>query len=158
MDYATFGGGCFWGLEYAYRQRRGIMYSAVGFSGGHIEYPSYEDVCGGNTGHAEVVHLKFDDSQISYQELLDIFWDLHDPSSLNKQGPDEGSQYRSVIFYHNSDQKACIEENIARLNASGQYNRPVVTEVLPFSSFFKAEEYHQQYFEKNPDKRSCHLS
>ncbi|MBI4489101.1 MAG: peptide-methionine (S)-S-oxide reductase MsrA [Deltaproteobacteria bacterium] len=145
---ATFGAGCFWGVEAAFRKVRGVLSTAVGYSGGTLINPAYEDVCTGQTGHAEVVQVDYDPSQVSYGELLEVFWQIHDPTTLNRQGPDIGTQYRSAIFYHSPEQKAQAEASREWLEKSGRAKRPIVTEIMPASEFHRAEEYHQQYFEK----------
>jgi peptide-methionine (S)-S-oxide reductase len=148
-EQATFGAGCFWGVEAAFRQVRGVVATAVGFMGGTLQNPTYRDVCSDTTGHAEVVQVEFDPSAVSYEELLDIFWSIHDPTTLNRQGPDVGTQYRSVIFFHTPEQEAAARASKQRLERSGAYRRPIVTEITPASPFYRAEEYHQQYFEKH---------
>jgi peptide-methionine (S)-S-oxide reductase len=145
---ATFGAGCFWGVEAAFRQVPGVVDAAVGYSGGRTARPSYQDVCSGRTGHAEVVEVTFDPSKVSYDELLDVFWANHDPTTKDRQGPDVGEQYRSAIFYHSPEQQAAAEASKARENASGRHRRPIVTDVTPASDFWRAEEYHQRYLEK----------
>lgn len=145
---ATFGAGCFWGVEETFRTLKGVISTAVGYSGGTKENPTYEDVCTDRTGHAEVVEIEFDPSQISYQQLLDVFFSNHNPTTLNRQGPDAGSQYRSAIFYHSPEQKAAAEEAKDRLQKSGKFPRPIVTTIEPASTFWRAEEYHQQYLKK----------
>lgn len=145
---ATFGAGCFWGVEEAYRNVPGVTSTAVGYLGGTMENPSYKDVCGGRTGHAEVVQVEFDASVVSYRELLEVFWSNHDPTTLNRQGPDVGSQYRSAIFFHNGEQEATAIASKEELDRSGRFADPVVTEITPASTFFRAEEYHQRYLEK----------
>ena len=145
---ATFGAGCFWGVEAAFRQIKGVKATAVGFMGGHQDSPSYEDVCYKNTGHAEVVEVEFDPSLVSYETLLNVFWENHDPTTLNRQGPDVGEQYRSAIFFHDAEQEKAARESKASLEASGRYRRPVVTAIVPASTFWRAEDYHQQYLEK----------
>ncbi|MFH1387224.1 MAG: bifunctional methionine sulfoxide reductase B/A protein [bacterium] len=145
---ATFGGGCFWHVEEKFRKVKGVVDTAVGFAGGTVPDPSYEQVCRTNTSHAEVVHLKFNPKVISYDKLLDIFWQIHDPTQLNGQGADIGEQYRSVIFYYNEAQKKAAINSKARLAKSGKYKKPIVTQIVPASQFFKAEEYHQRYLEK----------
>jgi peptide-methionine (S)-S-oxide reductase len=148
MKTAIFGAGCFWGVEAAFHEIDGVISTAVGYSGGHFENPTYKDVCTGETGHAEVVQLKFDDTKVSYEALLDTFWTIHDPTTLNHQGPDVGTQYRSVIFYHDTEQEALARESLARQEANGKFRRPIVTEIVAESAFFRAEDYHQQYFKK----------
>ena len=145
---ATFAAGCFWGVEAAFRQVKGVVSTAVGFTGGTVKDPSYEQVCTGNTGHAEAVEVVYDPSTISYGELLSVFWSLHDPTTLNRQGPDWGSQYRSAIFYHTPQQQAEAETSKQQLERSHRYKRPVVTQVVPAADFYRAEEYHQRYYEK----------
>ena len=146
---ATFGAGCFWGIEPVFRQTDGVKDAAVGYAGGKTEYPTYEDVCSDETGHAEVVEVTFDPAEVAYETLLDIFWDNHDPTTRNRQGPDVGTQYRSVIFYHSPEQKAAAEKKLAELQQSGRFRRPIVTEIEPAPVFYRAEEYHQQYLAKH---------
>ena len=148
MAEATFAAGCFWGVEAAFRQVEGVLETAVGYSGGDYENPSYKDVCTGKTGHAEVVRVKFDPERVSYEELLDVFWSEHNPTTKNRQGWDIGTQYRSAIFYHDDEQKAVATESRDRLEASRRYRRPIVTEITQVSKFYPAEEYHQRYLEK----------
>jgi peptide-methionine (S)-S-oxide reductase len=148
MEKATFGAGCFWGVEAAFRQVKGIVSTAVGYMGGTLKNPTYQDVCTDKTGHAEVVQVEYDPSQVSYEELLRVFWDNHDPTTLNRQGPDVGAQYRSAIFYHTPEQKAAGETSKGVLASSGKFRRPIVTEIVPATDFWCAEEYHQQYLEK----------
>src|SRR5580658_142762 len=148
MEKATFGAGCFWGVEAAFRELKGVVSTAVGYAGGAHPNPTYQDVCSDETGHAEVVEVEFDPSQVSYDDLLRVFWENHDPTTLNRQGPDVGTQYRSVIFYHDAAQQAAAEASKAALAKSGRYRRPIVTAILPAPEFWRAEEYHQQYLEK----------
>lgn len=148
MEKATFAAGCFWGVEAAFRQVKGVLSTAVGYTGGTTENPTYRDVCTDKTGHAEAVLVEFDPSVVSYNELLDVFWNIHDPTTLNRQGPDFGSQYRSAIFYHNEEQKVAAIASKERLEKSGKYRNSIVTEITPASEFYMAEEYHQQYLEK----------
>jgi len=148
MEKATFAAGCFWGVEAAFRQIQGVKSTTVGYSGGSFPNPTYQEVCTGRTGHAEVVHLEYDPAQVSYQELLDVFWTIHDPTTLNRQGPDIGTQYRSAILFHSPEQEAAARTSKQKLEASGRYPRPIVTEIAPASEFYRAEEYHQQYLEK----------
>lgn len=155
MAKATFGAGCFWGIEAEFRALKGVTDTAVGYLGGTLDNPSYRDVCTGRTGHAEVVEVEYDPAQISYEELLALFWEMHDPTTLNRQGPDIGTQYRSAIFYHDEAQKQAAEQSKAQLEASGKHRRPVVTEITPTSKFYIAEDYHQQYLEKR-GLASCH--
>jgi peptide-methionine (S)-S-oxide reductase len=145
---ATFGAGCFWGVEETFRKLKGVVSTAVGYAGGTKDNPSYEDVCTDETGHAEVVEVEFDRSQISYTQLLDVFWSNHNPTMLNRQGPDVGSQYRSVIFHHSPEQKAAAEFSKDELEKSRRFNRPIVTQIEPAPRFWRAEEYHQRYLEK----------
>jgi peptide-methionine (S)-S-oxide reductase len=156
MEKATFGAGCFWGVEAAFRQINGVRATAVGYAGGIYENPTYEDVCSGHTGHAEVVEVQFDPAVVSYDELLKVFWENHDPTTLNRQGADIGAQYRSAIFYHTPEQEAAARASKQALDASGQYRRPIVTEITPAGTFYRAEEYHQQYFEKRGISH-CHI-
>jgi peptide-methionine (S)-S-oxide reductase len=145
---ASFAAGCFWGVEAAFRQVPGVLATAVGYEGGNTENPTYEDVCRKNTGHAETVEVDFDPKRVSYGQLLDVFWENHDPTTLNRQGPDVGEQYRSAIFFHDPDQEREARASKERLEKSGRYRRPVVTEITPASRFWRAEDYHQQYLEK----------
>jgi peptide-methionine (S)-S-oxide reductase len=156
MKKATFGAGCFWGVEAEFRNVPGVIEAIVGYSGGRTENPTYEQVCTDQTGHAEVVEVEYDPSRVSYGQLLDVFWSSHDPTQLNRQGPDFGTQYRSVIFYHDEEQKAEAEASKARLDSSGTFRRPIVTQVVPAVPFYRAEEYHQRYLEKH-GRASCHL-
>jgi peptide-methionine (S)-S-oxide reductase len=156
MEKATFGAGCFWGVEEAFRRVKGVVSTQVGFSGGYVENPSYEDVCAGDTGHAEVVQLEFDPDQVTYKDLLSVFWNIHDPITPNRQGPDVGEQYRSVIFYHTEEQRRAAAEAKAELDRSGRFARPVVTAIEPAGPFYRAEEYHQRYLEKRGMK-GCHI-
>ena len=145
---ATFGAGCFWGVEETFRNSKGVLSTAAGYAGGTKENPTYEDVCSDKTGHAEVVEVEFDRSQITYDELLDIFWSNHNPTTLNRQGPDVGMQYRSAIFYHSPEQKSTAEASRKKVDASGRFGRPVVTQIEPAPKFWRAEEYHQRYLQK----------
>ena len=147
-EIATFAAGCFWGVEAVFRQVKGVIDVLVGYAGGTTENPTYEEVCSGNTGHAESVQVTFDPKVVSYNDLLFVFWENHDPTTLDKQGPDVGSQYRSAIFYRNDKQKQEAQESREAFAASGNYKDPIVTEIVPLAAFYKAEEYHQQYFEK----------
>lgn len=156
LEQATFGAGCFWGVEETFRQTPGVTDTAVGYEGGTLENPTYRDVCTGTTGHAEVVQVSFDPALVSYDTLLDIFWANHDPSTLNRQGPDHGTQYRSAIFYHSPEQQVTAEASKEKWSASGRFRRPIVTEVIPSQSFYRAEEYHQQYLAKR-GMASCHV-
>ena len=155
-ELATFGAGCFWGVEATFRSVKGVKDATVGYLGGTLENPTYKDVCTGRTGHAEVVQVVFDPAQVTYGKLLDVFWDSHNPTTLNRQGPDVGTQYRSAIFYHSDEQKRIAEESKARQTTSGRFSRPIVTEITPASAFYKAEDYHQRYLEKR-GLASCHI-
>jgi peptide-methionine (S)-S-oxide reductase len=155
-DIATFGAGCFWGVETLFRSVPGVLDAAVGYLGGTLPNPTYEDVCTGRTGHAEVVQVRFDPSVVSFDDLLDVFFESHDPTTLNRQGPDVGTQYRSAVFFHSEEQRVAAEAFKARLDASRVFRRPVVTEIAPASTFYRAEEYHQQYLEKR-GQASCHI-
>lgn len=146
---AMFAAGCFWGVEAAFRQVVGVTATTVGYSGGHAESPTYAQVCTDRTGHAETVQVQFDPAQVSYERLLDVFWTCHDPTQVNRQGPDVGSQYRSAIFYMSPQQQRAAEASKARLAASGKFARPMATEIAAAGTFYRAEEYHQQYLEKN---------
>lgn len=148
MAKATFGAGCFWGVEAAFRQIEGVKATAVGYAGGHTENPTYREVCSDKTGHAEVVEVEYDPTQIAYEQLLKVFWESHDPTQRNRQGPDIGSQYRSVIFFHTPEQEATAFQSKEELEKSGRYNRPIATSIEPAQPFWKAEDYHQQYLEK----------
>jgi peptide-methionine (S)-S-oxide reductase len=155
-DTATFAAGCFWGVEAAFSRVKGVLTTRVGYTGGHTECPTYEDVCSHTTGHAEAVELTFDPAVVTYEQLLDTFWAIHDPTTKNRQGPDIGDQYRSAIFYHSETQKAAAVAAAEKLAKSGKYRRPIVTEIAAASKFWPAEEYHQKYFEKHGDG-SCHV-
>lgn len=155
-ELATFAAGCFWGVEELFRTRKGVLKTTVGYMGGKKEHPTYEDVCSDTTGHAEAVQIEYDPSQISYEELLQIFWENHNPTTPNRQGPDVGSQYRSVIFYHTPEQKTRAQESKETLEKSGKYKTPIVTEILAAEPFYPAEDYHQQYLEKR-GLGSCHV-
>ncbi len=156
MGKATFGAGCFWGVEEAFRQVKGVTETRVGYLGGALKNPTYRDVCTGRTGHAEVVEVEYDPSKVSYEELLMVFWSVHNPTTLNRQGPDVGTQYRSAVFFHNAEQEAAAKVSKAKLQSSGRFNRPIVTEITPASEFYEAEDYHQRYLEKRGQK-SCGL-
>ena len=145
---ATFGAGCFWGVEETFRAVPGVVDTAVGYMGGTLNNPTYKDVCTDRTGHAEVVEVKYDPTQVSYDTLLDVFWNNHDPTTLNRQGPDFGTQYRSAIFYYTPEQEAAAQASKDRLAASGRFRRPIVTEITPAGTLYRAEEYHQRYLEK----------
>jgi len=156
MEKATFAAGCFWGVEATFRQTKGVQATAVGYSGGLLENPTYEDVCSDKTGHAEAVQVEYDPARVSYEELLHVFWNNHDPTTPDRQGPDVGSQYRSVIFYHSPEQQAAATASKERLEKSGKHRRPIVTEIVPAATFWRAEDYHQQYLEKR-GLSSCHV-
>lgn len=145
---ATFGAGCFWCVEDVFRKVKGVKSTTVGYAGGWKENPTYDEVCNDTTGHAEVVKVEYDPKIISYKELLDVFWHTHDPTTLNRQGPDIGAQYRSVIFYHDEEQEKIAQQTKDDLDNSSQFLKKIVTEILPAGKFYKAEEYHQQYYEK----------
>lgn len=157
VELATFAGGCFWCLEAVFKQLRGVQQVVSGYSGGHVEHPSYRQVCGGETGHAEVVQITFDPQLISYEDLLEVFFQTHDPTTLNRQGNDVGTQYRSTIFTHSPGQQEQAQAAIGRLNESGVYPSRIVTEVLPLKNFFAAEDYHQDYFALNGSQPYCQL-
>lgn len=156
MEKATFGAGCFWGVEETFRKMKGVASTAVGYSGGTLKNPSYRDVCTGQTGHAEVVQVEYDPVQVSYEDMLAVFWSCHDPTTLNRQGPDVGSQYRSAVFFHTPQQEAAARASKDKLNSSGMFKRPIVTEITPASEFWMAEDYHQQYIAKRGGG-SCHI-
>ena len=156
MEKATFGAGCFWGVELTFAQMPGVIETAVGYEGGKLDNPSYQDVCTDRTGHAEVVEVTFNPAKITYEQLLDQFFSLHDPTQLNRQGPDWGTQYRSAVFYHSPEQKAAAEAVVARLTAEHRFVKPIVTQVVPAETFWRAEEYHQKYLEKR-GVASCHI-
>ncbi|WP_456451142.1 peptide-methionine (S)-S-oxide reductase MsrA [Hydrogenimonas sp.] len=153
LEKATLGGGCFWCLEAVYENVKGVTDVASGYAGGHTDHPDYRSVCSGATGHAEVVQITYDPEVVSYEDLLDIFWTIHDPTTLNRQGADVGTQYRSVIFYHDDAQKKIAE--VSKEKAQARYRDPIVTEIAPLSKFWPAEEYHQDYFRKNPHQGYC---
>jgi peptide-methionine (S)-S-oxide reductase len=145
---ATFGGGCFWGVEAAFRQVEGVTATAVGYMGGTMENPTYRDVCTDETGHAEVVQVEYDPARLSYDKLLKVFWEVHDPTQLNRQGPDVGTQYRSAIFFHSPAQEAAAKASKEKLEKAGTFKRPIATQIVPAAEFWRAEDYHQQYLEK----------
>ena len=155
LDTATFGTGCFWCSEAIFERVKGVKSAVAGYSGGTVENPTYKEVCTGNTGHAEVVQITYDTSVVSYDELLEIFWKTHDPTTLNRQGADVGTQYRSVIFYHNEEQKEKAEYYKKKLEDKKIWNDPIVTEISPFTHFYKAEDYHQEYYDNNPNQGYC---
>ena len=155
-EIATFGASCFWGVEAALQQVPGVIDTAVGYSGGETPNPTYKDVCTDETGHAEVVQVTFDPAKVSYEQLLDVFWIAHDPTQVNRQGPDFGTQYRTAIFTHSSEQEAIAKKSRTALEASGKLKRPVATEITPAGTFYRAEEYHQKYLQKR-GAASCHF-
>ena len=154
---ATFAGGCFWGTEYVFQQLPGVKATRVGFMGGHVKNPTYKQICYSDTNHAEVVQLRYDPEQISYEKLVKVFFKTHAPTTLNRQGPDVGTQYRSAIYYHDDEQKQTAEKIKASFDASGEFINPIVTEIAPAEEFWKAENYHQDYFKKNPNHPACHI-
>ncbi len=154
-EYATFGGGCFWCVEAIYELADGVLATESGYTGGAVQNPSYGQICTGQTGHAEVVRVTYDPQKTSYQKLLDIFFDTHNPTTLNRQGNDVGTQYRSAVFYHSPKQKAAADQTISKLDASGEFENPIVTKVEPAAEFYKAERYHQDYFAQNPNASYC---
>lgn len=155
MEKATFAAGCFWGVEEVFRQVRGVSSTTVGYTGGSFDNPTYEDVCTGKTGHAEAVKVEFDPARVSYEELLTVFFENHDPTTLNRQGPDVGTQYRSAIFCHTPQQMTAAKAIKEKLERDGRYRKPIVTEIVPASKFYRAEEYHQRYLQKRGGSR-CH--
>jgi peptide-methionine (S)-S-oxide reductase len=156
-DTATLGGGCFWCLEAVYRELTGVEKVESGYSGGTVPNPTYEQVCTGTTGHAEVVQVTFDPAIISFREILEIFFSIHDPTTLNRQGNDVGTQYRSAIFYHSEEQKSIAEAMIRELDGAGHWRTPIVTEVTPFTAFYRAEDYHQEYYQNNSRQPYCRV-
>ena len=156
-DTATFGNGCFWCTEAIFEELEGVTSAISGYSGGHVENPTYKQVCTGQTGHAESLQIVYDPSKISYDEMLEVFWKTHDPTTLNRQGADVGTQYRSAIFYHNAEQKQKAEKYKAELDKSGAFNNPIVTEIVPEQPFYVAEDYHQNYFNQNGSQPYCQL-
>jgi peptide-methionine (S)-S-oxide reductase len=154
---AIFGAGCFWGVEAAFRAVTGVKEVTSGYSGGHVKNPSYRDVCTDKTGHAEVVQVEYDPSEVSYDDLLDVFWNCHNPTTLNRQGPDVGKQYRSAIFFYTPEQESAARASKEKLEQSGRWRAPVVTEITPASDFYSAEEYHQRYLEKRGISGHCHM-
>ena len=155
LEKATFGSGCFWCTEAVFERLKGVYKVVSGYSGGTVENPTYEQVCTGKTGHAEVTQITYDPKVITYDELLEVFWKTHDPTTLNRQGNDVGTQYRSVIFYHNDEQKRLAEKYKEELNKSGIWDKPIVTEIVPFTNFYPAENYHQNYYDNNPNQGYC---
>jgi peptide-methionine (S)-S-oxide reductase len=157
LEIATFGAGCFWCVEAVFQNLKGVAYVTSGYMGGHVKQPSYKEVCTGNTGHAEVCQIHFDPDTISYKELLEIFWQVHDPTTLNRQGNDVGTQYRSAVFYHNNDQRELAEFYRNELTEARAFLLPIVTEIVAAGEFYKAEDYHQNYFNQNGDEPYCRL-
>lgn len=157
LQKATFGAGCFWGVESLFRKVPGVTDVVVGYTGGELENPTYEDVCASTTGHAEAVEATYDTEKVGYDKLLEVFWNNHNPTTPNQQGPDRGTQYRSVIFYHDEDQQRLAEASKQALEGSGKWQQPIVTEIAPAQTFYKAEEYHQRYFEKQGIEPTCHI-
>ena len=155
-EIATFGAGCFWGVEAAFSRVPGVIEAVSGYSGGHTQNPTYKDVCTDETGHAEVVQVTFDPAKVSFEKLLEVFWTMHDPTQVNRQGPDFGSQYRTAVFFHSPEQEATAKKIKAELNASGKFKKPIATEITAASTFYRAEEYHQKYLEKR-GATSCHF-
>ena len=155
MAVATFGAGCFWGVELTFQKTKGVTSTSVGYSGGTTHNPTYEEVCTGRSGHAEVVQVEFDPSIVSYEELLDVLWGCHDPTTLNRQGPDRGTQYRSAIYYHSPEQEASAMASKAKADKSGRFSSPIVTEITSASEYYMAEDYHQKYLERR-GMGSCH--
>lgn len=156
VEVAVFGAGCFWGVEVAFAKVPGVIETTVGYEGGSLENPTYREVCTDETGHAEVVQVRFDPSQVTFEQLLDLFFSIHDPTQLNRQGPDWGTQYRSVVFYHSPEQEAAARAKIEQLTAENRFPKKIVTQVLPATNFWKAEDYHQKYLEKR-GMTSCHI-
>jgi peptide-methionine (S)-S-oxide reductase len=156
MEKATFAAGCFWGVEETFRKIKGVVSTAVGYTGGTMPNPTYHDVCTDRTGHAEALEVVYDSAQVSYDDLLKIFWENHDPTTLNRQGPDIGSQYRSAIFYHTPEQQRAAEASKEQLEQGGRFRRQIVTQIVPAAPFFRAEDYHQRYLEKRGQSH-CHL-
>lgn len=156
MALATFAAGCFWGVEEEFRCRKGVLSTEVGYTGGHTEGPTYEEVCSDRTGHAEAVRIEFDPGEISYEQLLDVFFVMHDPTSRDRQGPDVGSQYRSAIFFHDPEQEAAARRKVEELTRAGKFSRPIVTQIVPAGPFWRAEEHHQKYLASR-GLRGCHL-
>ena len=157
LETATFGSGCFWCTEAVFQDLKGVHKVESGYSGGHVRNPSYREVCNGTTGHAEVIQITFDPEVISFEDLLYVFWRTHDPTTLNRQGADVGTQYRSAVFYHNEMQKAAAEKSKKETDESGLWANPIVTEITPFTNFYKAEDYHQNYYLSNPYQPYCQM-
>lgn len=157
LEVATLGAGCFWCVETLFEEVIGVVHVESGYAGGHIKNPAYREVCGGYTGHAEVVQVTFDPNVLTFEEVLEIFWHVHDPTTLNRQGGDKGTQYRSAIFYHNEEQKLTAEESLKLTNASGLWQDPIVTEITAFTNYYPAEKYHQNYYNLNPNQGYCSM-
>jgi peptide-methionine (S)-S-oxide reductase len=157
LQQATFGSGCFWCTEAVFQQLKGVESVVSGYSGGAMDHPTYDDICLGTTGHAEVIRVTYDPAVVSYEELLEVFWKTHDPTTLNRQGVDEGTQYRSVVFYHNDEQKKLAEKYKGKLDAAGVFEAPIVTEISPLTKFFAAEDYHQNFYNANPGHGYCQV-
>jgi peptide-methionine (S)-S-oxide reductase len=157
LEKATFGNGCFWCTEAVFEELTGVEAAVSGYSGGRVPNPSYEQVCTGQTGHAEVIQITYDPAKITYPELLEVFWKTHDPTTLNRQGPDVGTQYRSAVFYHSDEQRQQAEQFKEKLDESGEFNAPIVTEITKFEKFYPAEDYHQQYYELNGRQPYCRM-
>lgn len=155
-DTATFGTGCFWCTEAVFQELEGVLKATSGYSGGHVKNPTYKEVCEGTTGHAECLQIVYDPAKITFDELLEVFWQVHDPTTLNRQGNDEGTQYRSVVFYHNAEQKQKAEKYKAELGKSGAWDKPLVTEIAPYDTFYAAEDYHQDYYNNNGSQPYCY--
>ena len=153
--FAVFGAGCFWGVESAFRAVEGVVDVAVGYAGGTVPKPSYRTVCSGKTGHAEVVRVEYDPARVSFERLLEVFWQIHDPTTLNRQGPDVGTQYRSIIFYSDEHEQQAVEDSKRRLDDSGKLGRRIVTQIVPAAEFYRAEEYHQRYYERMGIAPTC---
>lgn len=157
LEKATFGGGCFWCTEAVFLELKGVHSVVSGYSGGTVPNPSYEEVCSETTGHAEVIQVSFDPALVKYADLLEVFWNSHDPTTINQQGNDFGTQYRSVVFYHSDEQRRLAEEYKKRLDESGAFDRPIVTEICPYTEFYPAEDYHQDYYARNPRQGYCYM-
>jgi peptide-methionine (S)-S-oxide reductase len=158
LETATFGAGCFWCVEAVFQQLKGVEQVTSGYSGGHVKNPAYKEVTRGNTGHAEAVQIQYDPQKIGYEQLLEVFWKTHDPTTLNRQGADIGPQYRSVIFYHNQDQKAIAEKSKEQMDESGYFADPIVTAIEPYKNFYVAEDYHQDFYKNNPNQPYCRFN
>ena len=157
IEQATFGAGCFWCVEAIFERLEGVIDVQAGYTGGDIKYPKYEDICTGNTGHAEVIQIEYNSNIISYEKLMDVFWKSHDPTTLNRQGADIGTQYRSVLFYHSDKQREIAEKSMKRADLSGMYTNPIITEIIPMGTFYPAEDHHQDYYRLNPNAPYCQV-